>query len=617
MKLARLRGPHRRISSGAGLPYRIRVPLAKLQERKNLPREETRAPALGDGEQLESMDSAPDYVRLALTSRVYDLVTASSLQYAPGLSHRLGACVHFKREDLLPSFSYKIRGAFNLLDSVRREGATSVVTYSVGGQGHSLAVAASALGMQATIVLPERTPRQRRSQIERAGANVVIHGSGLEDAKREAQRLAREDGGAVFCHLHDDVRVISGNATCGLEIVRQHSAALDPLMQQKRALSRTGRFSNGIAPHAMRGAAEAVARANGHLPPGTGQSLDAIFVCTGGGSLIAGVAAIVKQLMPGTKVIGVEPEENNLMQRSLLAGHRPKLSEPSHFVDGAAVQQLGSEVFRLCDSLVDDVVTVSTDEICAAVRDCFEDTRAMLEPAGAISVAGLKRWLATRPAAAGGASRGNYVVISSDASCIEFDILRFISERASYGEQTERLYALKMPDRSGMFYEVYKAVQPRWVTEFIFRHEPSKDAVVYMSLERPTTQESAEEDSRALLDDLRKIEVHGSDVTANEMAKTHARYLAGARPGEMAGERLIRFEFPEHSGSLAAFLSALTPDMFLTLLHYRNHGGQVGKVLAGVKMPANKHGDFDAMLDGLGVTYFDETENEVFKEYMA
>lgn len=316
------------------------------------------------------------------------------------------------------------------------------------------------------------------------------------------------------------------------------------------------------------------------------------------------------------QVIGVEPEEHNLLERSLLSGHRPKLSEPSHFVDGAAVQQLGSEVFRLCDALVDDVVTVSTDEICAAVRDCFEDTRAMLEPAGAISVAGLKRWLSSRPPAAPGMSRGNYVVISSDASCIEFDILRFISERASYGEQTERLYALRMPDQSGKFFELYKAVQPRWVTEFIFRHSPGKEAVVYMSLERTDERITADEDSADLLQSLRAIDVHGTDVTSNEMAKTHARYLAGARPGNLAGERLIRFEFPEHSGSLAAFLGSLTPEMFLTLLHYRNHGGQVGKVLAGITLPAEKQAEFYGLLDNLGFTYFDETENPIYQEFM-
>lgn len=242
------------MSIGAGLPYRIRVPLTKLQEKKNLPKDQHRAPALGDGEQLESMGSVPDYVRLALTSRVYDFVTESPLQFAPGLSHRLGAKVHIKREDLLPSFSYKVRGAFNLLDSIKREGANKVVTYSIGGQGHSLAVAANALGMDATIVMPERTPRQRRAQIVRDGAKVVIHGSSLEDAKREAQRIAKESGGdTVFCHLHDDVRVIAGAATVGLEIVRQHSAVLDGWSKHKGR-----KVNDGTAPNPRRGAAEVV-----------------------------------------------------------------------------------------------------------------------------------------------------------------------------------------------------------------------------------------------------------------------------------------------------------------------------------------------------------------------
>lgn len=243
----------RPMSSGSGLPYRIRVPLAKLQERKNLPKHEHRAPALGDGEQLETMGSAPDYVRLALTSRVYDMVQETPLQFAPGLSHRLGAQVHIKREDLLPAFSYKVRGAFNVLDSIRREGASRVIAYSIGGQGYAVAVAAAALGMKATVVLPERTPRQRRMQVERAGATVVIHGSGLEEAKQEAQRLARaSEGESIFCHLHDDVRVIAGNATVGLEIVRQHSVALEAGVADKKKR----KVPDGLKPEIMRGAVQ-------------------------------------------------------------------------------------------------------------------------------------------------------------------------------------------------------------------------------------------------------------------------------------------------------------------------------------------------------------------------
>jgi threonine dehydratase len=242
------------LSGASGLPYRIRVPLAKLQERKNLPKHEHRAPALGDGEQLETMGSAPDYVRLALTSRVYDLVQETPLQFAPGLSHRLGAQVHIKREDLLPAFSYKVRGAFNVLDSILRDGASSVVTYSVGGQGYAVAVAAAALGMKATVVMPERTPRQRRMQVERAGATVIIHGSGLEDAKDEAQRVARSSAGqTIFCHLHDDVRVIAGNATVGLEIVRQHSVALETGISDKKKR----KVPDGLKPEILRGAAQA------------------------------------------------------------------------------------------------------------------------------------------------------------------------------------------------------------------------------------------------------------------------------------------------------------------------------------------------------------------------
>jgi len=567
-----------------GLPYRIRAPLAKLQERKKPYEEQFRPPALGDGEQLEGSAATPDYLRLALTSRVYDMVQQSPLQYASGLSHRLNASVHIKREDLLPSFSYRIRGAYNVLDALRRDGTTSVVTYSVGSQGHSLAVAAQSLGIAATIVMPERVPAARVLAIERAGGQVKIHGRQLDDARQEAVRMADESGGSlVMIRPHDDPRAIAGQATVGLEIIRQHGAAIEAA--------------------------------------GTGAHLDAIFVCTGGSSLIAGVAAAVKQMMPTTKIIGVEPSDHNLLEQSLLSGHQVRLPEPSHFVDGASVQQLGPEVFRICDELVDDIITVSNDEICAAVRDCFEDTRAMLEPAGAVSVAGLKRWLASRRPAQSGSEvqpSGNYVCISSDAANIEFDLLRFVAERASMGEHKERLFALEIPDRAGFFGSVYAAVQPRQVTEFVYRYSPHhENALVYMCVIQADESLSHEEEVAAVQKALEPMGVDATDVTSNEMAKTHARYLAGGRPGTLPGERLIRVEFPElGSGSLASFLSSLRDDWFVTLLHYRNHGGQVGKVLAGIQVPPGSEEDFATVLREHEYTFFDETNNPIYLKYM-
>jgi len=560
------------------------VPLKKLQEKKNLPQPSFRPAALGDGEQLESNSTEPDYMRLALTSRVYDMVVESPMQHCSGLSQRLGACVHIKREDLLPGFSYRIRGAYNLLDSLRRDGVKSVVTFSIGSQGHSLAIAAQRLGLDPpVIVMPERTPAVRIEAIKRVGAKVHVYGQTLLEAQEEAERLAKESGGKLtFVAPHDDPRVIAGQATAGLEVTRQIGAAVEAA-------------GGSISDH-----------------------LDAIFVCTGGSSLIAGIAASVKQIMPHTKVIGVEPENNNLLQRSLLEGHRVVLPEPSHFVDGAAMQQLGPEVFRLCNELVDDIVTVSDDEICAAVRDCFEDTRAMLEPAGAISVAGLKKWLASRHKAPEGQSNGNYVVISSDASNIEFDILRFIAERASMGEHKERLFVLESPEKSGAFFRMYQAVQPRAVTEFIYRFCPTDEkALVYMCVLQADATLTPEQETQGVVDALKAIDVKATDVTANEMAKTHARYLAGGRHGGVAGERVLRFEFPETgSGALRKFLTALGQEWFVTLLHYRNHGGQVGKVLAGIKVPEGKEQAFDSMLNDLGYTFHDETSNPIFVEYM-
>merc|ERR1719199_392137 len=345
--------------------------------------------------------------------------------------------------------------------------------------------------------------------------------------------------------------------------------------------------------------------------------LDAIFVPCGGGSLLAGVAAAVKQIMPGTKVIGVEPSDSDVLNRSLLSGHRVSLPEPGHFVDGAAVREIGPEVFRVCNELVDDLVTVSNDEICAAVRDCFEDTRAMLEPAGAISIAGVKKYLASRPLNADG-SKGNYIAISSDASNIEFGILRFIADRASIGEQTEALFALETSDDHGSFQRMYNAVQPRLVTEFVYRHTPHKDkALIYMALERPEgTSAGHEEESRQVIRSLAEIDVAATDITGDDLAKTHARYLAGGRPGAIPGERIIRFEFPETPGALASFLNQLRSDWYITLLHYRNHGGQVGKVLAGVRVPPGQESDFSKVLDDTGYTFFDETTNPVFEKFM-
>ena len=488
------------------------------------------------------------------------------------------ANLHIKREDLLPSFSFKIRGTYNLLADIEAKGGRNVVTYSVGSQGHSVAVAAGHLGMGATIVVPERTPLQRRHTLERAGAKVIVHGKSLSDAQMLAESMADEDASLTLLRPHDDERVIAGQATVGLELVRQHGASIGS----------------------------------------PGAQLDAVIVCVGGGSLLAGVAAAIKQIMPLTKVIGVEPADSDVMNKSLLGGHRVALPEPGHFVDGAAVRQIGPEVFRVCNELVDDLITVSNDEICAAVRDCFEDTRAMLEPAGAISVAGAKKYLAQQPLNADG-SRGNYVAISSDASNIEFGILRFIAERASIGEQKEALFALECDDDSGMFHEMYAAVQPRLVTEFVYRHTPTSDkALIYMALERPddAPPSSVQAEAEQVIGALAKINVEATDVTSNELAKTHARYLAGGRPGAIPGEKLIRFEFPETPGALAAWLINLKPSWFLTLLHYRNHGGQVGKVLAGVRVPEGEEAAFEKVLADTGYTFFDETNNPVFMKFM-
>ena len=561
-----------------GLPFRIRAPLQRLMEKKTI---QDQAPTagmggLGDGEKLETSDSGPDYVRLALTSRVYDMIAETPLQYSDGLSARLGANVHLKREDLLPSFSFKLRGAYNQLAVNNPMG---VVTWSVGSQGHSVAVAARALGIPVTVVMPERAPLKRRLAIERAGARVVIAGKTLADSEAHAEELVATDERLTLVQPHDDPQVIAGQATAALEVIKQIGPALE-------------------------------------ITEGGSGRLDAIFVVAGGSSLLAGIAAVMKAVMPGTKVIGVEAESADLLHRSLLSGHRLSVPEPAHFVDGASVRQLGPEVFRLCNELVDDIVVVNDDEICAAVRDAFEDTRAVLEPAGAVAIAGLKKYVDAMPTLAGTASKGNFVAVSSDASNIEFDILRFIAERSTIGDSREKLFAMRMPDRTGMFFDMYKAVQPHHVTEFVYRHSPvHDDALVYMSIEQ--AENVAGDFSDEVMTNLQPLGVHVRDITADEMGKSHAKNLAGGRPGAIKGERTIRIEFPESgSGALYEFLSSLRKDWYLTMLHYRNQGGQVGKVLAGVRVPDGEDAAFDRLLDSLGCTYYDETNNPIYLEFM-
>jgi len=564
-----------------GLPYRIRAPLAKLVHRK---KEHDATPTsggggLGDGEKLETNETGPDYVGLALRSRVYDMVHETPLQFASGLSAKLNATVHLKREDLLPSFSFKLRGAYNQLAYVNEQSQPSeVITYSIGSQGHSVAVAASALGMRATVVMPERAPAKRRAAIERAGAQVVVAGSTLSDAQAHAESYANSHADVAFLRPHDDPFVIAGQATCGLEVIKQVGGALE----------------------------------------GQGK-LNAIFVVAGGSSLLAGIASVFKQIMPHTKVIGVEAASADLLHRSLLTGHRLSVPEPAHFVDGASVRQLGAETFRVCNELVDDIVVVSDDEICAAVRDAFEDTRAVLEPAGALGIAGLKKYVEAMPSCAG-KSKGNFVAISSDASNIEFDILRFIAERAAIGEQREKLFALRMPDRTGMFFDMYRAVQPRLVTEFVYRHAPHQtDALVYMSVEAQEHDMGIGNTfSQDVCSSLEPLGVYALDITGDELGKTHAKHLAGGRAGALTGERIIRFEFPENAGALMNFLESLRngTDWYLTMLHYRNHGGQVGKVLAGVRIPPGEEVAFTMMCEGLGYTFTDESENKIYTDFM-
>jgi len=402
------------------LPYRIRAPLAKLQAQKQgqQPVEAHRPGTLGDGEALESGAAKIDYLRLALTSRVYDYVETTPLVHAGGLSERLGAVVHLKREDLNSSYSFYVRGAYAKLADLKAQGVTEVITVSIGSRGYSIACAARELGLKATIVMPEQTPATRSSAVARKGATVLRHGASMSEAQAEAaRRAAASSSGMHLLSAHNDPFIIAGNATVGIEVTRQHGAALTAAL--------TGTDSSA----------------------GLGRPLDAVFVPVGGGSLIAGVAAAVKQISPTTKVIAVEPEAVDVMRQSLLSGHQVEISEPG--AEGIWVKQLGKEVFRLCDELVDDVVVVSDSDIAQAIRDCFEDTRALLEPAGAISVAGLTKWKAQAPRHETEYG-GSYVAIASDACNIEFDFLKEFASEATSGATFVRIGDRMMGTRPKM-----------------------------------------------------------------------------------------------------------------------------------------------------------------------
>jgi len=500
-----------------------------------------------------------DYLRRILSARVYDVAVETPLEVAPILSRRTANTVLLKREDLQSVFSFKLRGAYNkmvrLPRAVLRRG---VVAASAGNHAQGVALSAQRLDCAATIVMPVTTPRIKVEAVAGRGAKVVLFGDSYDEAYAEARRLARKRRQA-FIHPYDDPDVIAGQGTIGLEILRQK-------------------------------------------PTG----IDAIFVAVGGGGLIAGIAAYVKRLQPRIRVIGVEPVDADAMYRSLAAGRRVTLSRVGLFADGVAVRKVGRETFRLCRKLVDEVVLVDTDAICAAIKDVFEDTRSILEPAGALAVAGLKAW------AERDRLRGRTLVAVASGANMNFDRLRHVAERAELGERREAILAVTIPERPGSFREFCAVIGPRNVTEFNYRYADSVDAHVFVGLE---VQDAGE--TRAILRRLRKHGLPALDFSDNEMAKLHVRHLVGGRAPQARDERLYRFEFPERPGALLTFLNKMRGDWNISLFHYRNHGADYGRVLAGMQVPHRDDAKFRRFLRELGYRSWDESENPAYRLFLG
>ncbi len=499
-----------------------------------------------------------DYLRRILTTRVYDVADETPLDRARNLSARFGNRVLLKREDLQSVFSFKLRGAYNKMaklpaDVLQR----GVIAASAGNHAQGVALAAAKLGCRALIVMPVTTPRIKVDAVQARGAEVLLHGESYDEAYREALEIAKRDG-LCFVHPYDDPDVIAGQGTIGMEILRQHSGPIH-----------------------------------------------AIFVAIGGGGLIAGIAAYVKAVRPEIRIIGVEPVESDAMARSLKQGERVRLETVGLFADGVAVKQVGVETFRLCRELVDEVVLVNTDQICAAIKDVFEDTRSILEPSGALPIAGMKRYVERE------SLQGETLVAVACGANMNFNRLRFVAERAEIGEQREALFAATIPERPGSFRRFCNIVGARQVTEFNYRYSSPERAHVFVGVEVLDRDgyQSLLADLKAELDDV-------VDLTGNEMAKAHIRHMVGGRAPEIQHERLYSFEFPEKPGALRQFLERMSGNWNISLFHYRNHGSDSGRVLAGIQVPPEDSEAFQRFLDGLGYDYSDENANPAYQLFL-
>jgi threonine dehydratase len=506
---------------------------------------------------------AQEYLRRILTARVYDVAIESPLEEAPRLSERTHNRVLLKREDLQPVKSFKLRGAYNKMARLPRDQLKrGVIAASAGNHAQGVALAAQKLGCRAVIVMPVTTPQVKVEAVAARGAEVVLHGDSYSDAYAHALDLQAKKK-LTFVHPFDDPDVIAGQGTIAMEILRQH--------------------------HPVE-----------HGP------IYAMFVAIGGGGLISGVAAYIKALAPEVKVIGVQTVDSDAMARSIAAGRRVTLHEVGLFSDGTAVRQVGEETFRLCRQFVDEIVLVDTDAICAAIKDVFQDTRSILEPAGALAIAGMKAYAAREKI------RGKTLVAIACGANMNFDRLRFVAERTEVGEAREALFAVTIPEERGSFRRFCELVGQRSVTEFNYRISDAAAAQVFVGIS--TTSAG---DNEKLAKSFRHHGYSTVDLTHDELAAEHVRYMVGGKSVLAEGERVYRFEFPERPGALMKFLTSMAPGWNISMFHYRNQGADYSRVLVGLQVPHAERRAFAAFLEDLGYRHWDETENPAYRLFLA